>query len=311
MRPLDESGLWWLPESPDQRVSGTLRFDGQARPHLSLIGQLYEFGQHQTGFAPQLIHGFTTPGVPVTLLSCVEVSSSGGFFLRTCEIEADWVFIGAHYSSVADIRFREMAVSYDHLAEWTEVTGLRRDIDWGKPGHLHRYSVHFTFPEVPDEIVGAVSLRLQPRFSSGAKSVGREVLSETMYLKLTPSIAYSFDDYLGLVYQLRSFLSFAVGAPTFTTAMEGAPTLDELPQDPLERRSALRNRVEIIHHSRPSNSPFKPIAARDMLFSLRSLGSALGPPCNVGRNSQIVSVQCSTSTSLRSTAPRCTSRRAS
>lgn len=39
---LDESaewaGLWWLPEEPDKRVPGTLRYDGEGHVMLSIIG---------------------------------------------------------------------------------------------------------------------------------------------------------------------------------------------------------------------------------------------------------------------------------
>ncbi|MDU2193884.1 MAG: hypothetical protein E7E22_09210 [Actinomyces sp.] len=39
---LDESGewagLWWLPEAPEERLSGVLRYDGKGGLSLSLIG---------------------------------------------------------------------------------------------------------------------------------------------------------------------------------------------------------------------------------------------------------------------------------
>lgn len=31
-------GVWWLPESPDTKISGTLHFDGKTRAILNLIG---------------------------------------------------------------------------------------------------------------------------------------------------------------------------------------------------------------------------------------------------------------------------------
>lgn len=31
-------GLWWLPEAPDERLPGVLRYDGKGGLSLSLIG---------------------------------------------------------------------------------------------------------------------------------------------------------------------------------------------------------------------------------------------------------------------------------
>ena len=85
---LDESGewagLWWLPETPDERLPGVLRYDGKGGLSLSLIGAFEEriFRHLAPGVKDELeglrvwdvIYGAAQQR-EITLLDCVPIRS--------------------------------------------------------------------------------------------------------------------------------------------------------------------------------------------------------------------------------------------
>jgi hypothetical protein len=102
MTPFEHVGHWWLPEQPDARFTGTLRYDGLSRPELKLLGSLRPLLQAAVGdpFTPDIILGFSSDGQPITLYQCAEASyvhSHPG--LSTVTYVATYAIIGGHFVS--------------------------------------------------------------------------------------------------------------------------------------------------------------------------------------------------------------------
>ena len=71
-------GIWWLPENPDQQVSGVLTFNSEDKIRLELIGsfkQLPDFGKSEVE-KKDIILGITSDGRLCTLADCYESNST-------------------------------------------------------------------------------------------------------------------------------------------------------------------------------------------------------------------------------------------
>lgn len=133
---LDEAaewdGLWWLPEAPDERLPGVLRYEGKGGLSLSLIGAFEEciFWQLAPGVKDELeglrvwdvIYGVVQQR-EITLLGCIPIRSRRSIGARvespdTQTVSATTAIIGAHVSSREDAAFEAAEISVEDLMLW-------------------------------------------------------------------------------------------------------------------------------------------------------------------------------------------------
>ena len=133
---LDEAvewaGLWWLPDDPGKQIPGILRYDGEGRSSLSLIGAFEDriFSSPAPGVTLyhgrartwDVIHGVAEQR-EVTLLGCVPTRPTRTMFARVESpdiqtISATIVIVGAHVSGEEDAAFAAAEVSVEDLALW-------------------------------------------------------------------------------------------------------------------------------------------------------------------------------------------------
>ena len=156
--PVELAGIWWLPDKPDEKLPGILRYDGKGAISLSLIGAFEDrIVSHPSPGVTEYYAGTKTwnaiHGVAdrseVTLLDCVPIRSQRIVAARvkgpdTQLIRATLAVIGAHISGEEDPVFAAAEVSIDDLAIWAAssefVTSLSADND-GKFGGVDSISV--------------------------------------------------------------------------------------------------------------------------------------------------------------------------
>ena len=133
---LDESGewagLWWLPEAPDERLPGVLRYDAKGGLSLSLIGAFEEriFRQLAPGVKDELeglrvwdvIYGVAQQR-EITLLGCIRIKSRRSIGARvespdTQTVSVTTAIIGAHVSGREDAAFEAAEISVEDLMLW-------------------------------------------------------------------------------------------------------------------------------------------------------------------------------------------------
>ena len=89
------SGLWWLPQRPDHRVAGTIRYSIDTGAILQLIGRLWEESPNSSDAPIPIILGLTSNGRVLTLLRSLllrESFSAPG--LSTMQIYSHFVLEG-------------------------------------------------------------------------------------------------------------------------------------------------------------------------------------------------------------------------
>ena len=130
--PGEWAGLWWLPEAPDERLPGVMRYDGRGGLSLSLIGAFEEriFRQLAPGVKDELegvrvwdvIYGVAQQR-EITLLGCIRTKSRRRICARvespdTQTVSATTAIIGAHVSGREDAAFEAAEISVEDLMLW-------------------------------------------------------------------------------------------------------------------------------------------------------------------------------------------------
>jgi ApeA N-terminal domain 1 len=222
-------GLWWLPGTPEKRVSGTLSCDKEGELRLSLLGSFTGSGFGGTHGA--MLSQFSTMlGVAVkegkdenvTLWDCFvsKQSFSNGELGNKQEFFAHRAFLGAHLTGKAEFAFGHACVSYSGLAVWADgLTGFSRDAQpmslvWRRPDPL--------CGQIPG---GTFTLGVGCRLSMKARE---RTLSEEICLNLTfsPEIRQNELD-KRIVSSFHDFFTLATDVPNamtkFTVSHESIP----------------------------------------------------------------------------------------
>jgi hypothetical protein len=125
MDTLSLSGVWWLPERPDNQQVGVFTTADGAWPTLTLYGDFRELPD-QSVFQPDIILGLTQDSQHVTLCRCTEVSRRVSFTggPPSSVLHAAVVIRGRLFPQLSDIRFSRVSLYLEHLGEWSEHQGL-------------------------------------------------------------------------------------------------------------------------------------------------------------------------------------------
>jgi hypothetical protein len=116
----ESPGVFWLPEKPDQTVTGQLSFTIDDGPQMSLVG----------GFALSLIKSFPVvhgvlDNAPCTLFNCSHASSKGSYGgLRQTVLKADLLLVGEHAASLDEPIFTGSNVRFGGLNEWVNFSAI-------------------------------------------------------------------------------------------------------------------------------------------------------------------------------------------
>ena len=219
MRTMDSTGLWHLPDSPNEEVAGTLRYSSRTGITLSLIGAFRGASHGLEGISYPVIHGVITdsPYVGkrlVTLLRCfrrrgkIEIP---GF--ESEEIRANRAYIGTDHLAGEDlVRFVSVRASYTHLSDWSGLTGFRNFATNREEGNLiARYA-----PPPAVQLHADDEHRLTLDLDWTASTAYRRFeITERAQLKLTDVAGVKPEDALGdIVFPFGDLLTLAVNRPS-------------------------------------------------------------------------------------------------
>lgn len=273
MKDLKLQGVWWVPESPEQTVAGTLVFDGTNHPALELVGTLFQ----QTGIvqttAPgtDIVLGLVDGGKMVTLYRCLQVNRSYNTAtgLIISRVSASYVFVGAHFELPTDLLFKRFAISYDKLSDWAWLSGfeltLVADPD---TGGFKRLELAYEFPDPHEVLVGDVAVRIAPTFNQAGGPIDEYRLTQILYFEARPPEARSFDYYLDFFYHIRNFITLGVGKTVYPEHILATVSVNVAEGSSLENSHT----VDIYHLLDSSRVSGKDVHPALMLFSLPKLG---------------------------------------
>jgi hypothetical protein len=225
--PGEWAGLWWLPDDPDERVPGVLRYDPETGLELSLIGAFEDRITSHPSPGTLLVHeGRRTWDViqgaaeqrEITLLDCFPRKGKRTFGARVKSpdkqtVAATTAVIGAYVSGQDEAAFSATEVSVEDVALWAASSvfdGFIGASD-GNPDGTGSMSVK----PVDDRsvMVDGVEFRLTHRhtlpFFDARKggTVGR--MRDTALLRVVPPEAHSLSDALSATSLVQDLISLA------------------------------------------------------------------------------------------------------
>ena len=219
-KPIETSGVFWLPDAPEDKLPGSLRISTSGATTLEVAGI---FGNPQATFhamgvtdkplseeePPDLrrIVGRVEHGGLVTLDVCATKSVNFGSNAKSI-ILALYAFFGVSYDKEEKIAFSEVKFSASGLDEWLSISGITFEQHSRTSG-----SIHF---RIPDEISLNLPGDIQLEFNFDLTVPGGPVLiletgvKQKAYAKLTLKESKSIEDILPIIRKLCNFLSFAI-----------------------------------------------------------------------------------------------------
>lgn len=225
-------GYWWLPEEPEERVPGTLKFSPDEEVTLNLVGSFRGikgssgtmadlFPSSESG----LILGFSVNGKAITLRNCNMTRGSlrmPGF--ATSTYSSDMVFVGEHFERPEDIGFEGLSVEYAHLEEWAGISGFT--LKMPDDPKDHPYVMEHQIPECIPVSVGetSISLMFGVNHEYSNPLVRTASITQEAYIKVEFPEKKHMDDLLEIIYRIQNFLSFGVRHPVYPLSVKSITT---------------------------------------------------------------------------------------
>jgi hypothetical protein len=272
MEKTEYDGKWWLPESPEKKIPGTLRFDPVDGLNLKLNGLFKELRDLNVFLNPDIILGKTSNSGPITLYKCREYNSqanTSGFV--TSSFAADVVFVGHHFYKEEDIVFSSLLLTYSYLEEWAGISGIRIDtnselvISYGQPRKIEaelddiRICVDFDC----DFWVNRINFRDKIKECS---------LKQITSIKIEPHEQIHFNDYKkNICYHIQNFLSLAIGEAVYPLTIRGRNEGCKL--EAFNR--VFYDDIFILYPIGRSSNTYKEVRPDDMLFLLEDISDDL------------------------------------
>jgi hypothetical protein len=220
--PIALEAEWWLPQSPQVRVRGTL--SGRAASDLLLATEGNLGDDFHAGEADLIILGESRAGERYTLLQCFSTKRAGSFDRSQADATyfAHWLLIGEHFEKYEDLLFDRIYFGISNLEEWHNIESF----DVGFKHKERTATVVYTNPDPvtlleTEEITATLEYSYRPSGSCVAQQSATIEHAARINLRSSFSLPlYSYADvsratFFDYVQRIKSFIEFAIGARVF------------------------------------------------------------------------------------------------
>jgi hypothetical protein len=172
MRSEQFRGLWWLPESEDLRLSGTLETFESDPPRLRVVGSFAPVERMGNLTFYPVVQGFTENGKRITLLrgATTDTALSAPGFL-TQEITGAAALIGAHFATPEDVVPSKTWAAFTFLPEWLGRGAFQRDTSI--EGSI---SIAYKRPDFPEIMVDGGTVTISAGWATSGDSIRQAVI---------------------------------------------------------------------------------------------------------------------------------------
>jgi hypothetical protein len=229
----ETEGTWWLPETPDHRVSGTLVREAGGRLTLVTHAALrqYEYPSsvdgvvnHSFGYPEwrrlPLVHGYFRDNMAATLMEAAGIDMSGPYEKVTETYSVEVALIGSH---LHEDRFSEVQMEFDCLSDWLGPPSLIGD-DYRKIDLSIVKKMPLTLQEI---IVRRGRIRLRCGVE-GREDEGAVHLDRVAFVSANPTQAADWKNLLeNWVRPVQDFLTISLGRVAQVTRLQFRPVTTE------------------------------------------------------------------------------------
>ncbi len=228
---LDIHGIWWLPEKPDERRSGTLRYSEQSGALLDLFGN---FPVNNTGEKPlifeletlrhhEIILGIGSKGENLTLLDCDGIETTIHLFtFDNPRIRAEYVLVGALIDSPLTVK--SLSSRLDNLNVWVGSSGFTVSPLFPKGWRMEHQHPDGTFCQLPGFAVGFSYQTIGPRLERPLTSFS---MTQNARLQIVFDQEISLASAFNIFDLFRTLLVLGIGSPVDFLEIEGTSSKGE------------------------------------------------------------------------------------
>ena len=233
--PRETSGSFWLPDEPNERLSGRLKISESSEITVELSGTfgdpfdtLSEMGVVQTSAVekegPDLsrIVGILEKGGPITLDGCflkdLHIGLTSGLFPSM--VHAELAYIGAEYHKQEEVSFTELRLSVEGLDDWLSVSGIEVE------RNVATESVSIQY-RPPDEISIVLPCGTEIRFAFSLTSPSVSLplttvsMTQVAYVYIKLKEPQSIEYFSSIAFKLCNFLSLVLNQGVSIQSMTG------------------------------------------------------------------------------------------
>jgi hypothetical protein len=214
---INYDGIWWLPDNPDQKVSGSLKIVPGTAAKLSLIGSFRSIKDiFNTNNDKVTIFGSLPDGKNISLYKCQAINSrisSSGFPIES--YIAQTIAIGSHIKELDDIRFKRVYIHFSNLDDWVNISGF--DIQ------QLEYTINYRRPEPIKVNIEDCGISIEFEVEGPTRSfVQKEAyIKQKTFLKIEFSEEKPLEDFEYVEKLFRNFLTLGVGVPVRSLEFKG------------------------------------------------------------------------------------------
>lgn len=201
-------GRWWVPDNPEDEVTGLIKYSPESGITLELIGQ-FKPNKDKTmpgNGSPTIINGYASNNKLFTLIDCHISFFQPDPNLPITNYHCSSMICGSEcFSNKSEIRFREIVVSIQYLNDWVQLnSGFRVDYQLGSSD----CKIEYNKPSPISLKVGAnCDLSMFPCVSFPAIITGNKAtIEQNVYFGITQGNSTGYDTLIDKVHCFKHLL---------------------------------------------------------------------------------------------------------
>lgn len=215
---LEIKGYWYLPDKPEKRVAGILKYTPNEKIRLELIGSFetpidFIKSFHDESRVQDIIYGESEDSKAITLIGCSgygKINFSCSFPMSKYTV--NYIISGTYLSKWDSLDFNKITVELPKLTHWVNYFGLRFSIPFSSDNKMRGYDLSYRIDSqkvIEADIDGKTSISL--RHSADIPDTHQEeiTINQNYYLTIHSNDNLDWFSLLKYAKRFRSFLSIA------------------------------------------------------------------------------------------------------
>lgn len=204
-----KKGCFWLPDTPEKKIPGTLTIEDGGRIELEIVGHFHNDIKsiHEENTFNRIVGEIEHDGY-ITLDHCFYLQKNiFGSSVSKSTLHVHRALSGVAYDKDEDIAFNSVSFSMDCLDEWIHISGFSVET-------VLEYYVT-TIKYIPPEKMSFYltnGMELEIGFSHTFPLVANTTeakITQKAYFKLKSEILRPLDEFVNIIYKLTHFICFA------------------------------------------------------------------------------------------------------
>ncbi|MDI3546047.1 MAG: hypothetical protein PWP68_1464 [Rikenellaceae bacterium] len=279
MKEIQYIGVWWLPEAPDNKVSGSLSIvygDGIFLTLSESFNKDNVTDNELKAFNPTIILGKSINNTEITLYNCYEIVPYLDSIGMPTKLYCETAFIGVHFSKEEDIKFIDLTFKCTYLDDWLKIAAVELE-DVSKDEII----VKFKNPKPIKVKIDDFTIIFKSKFQLGGLFEAKEdeflnieeiKVYPKKFIIIRSSNERHFTDFLKMISHLLRFISLGLNYPVYLQEIKG---ISEVKMEKVGKKTYRIEPIQIFHNVAKFHQEFISLNEVDFLFTCADIKNSL------------------------------------